>query len=126
MYNDEILIQGLEELGLAPDEEKLTLLHRYYERMIATNEVMNLTAITEYEDVCVKHFLDSLCLVKAIPSDQLEAGMTIIDIGTGAGFPGIPIAIMMIGIAILNIVSITPTNDNISCALLQKVVNPVI
>ena len=59
MYNDEILIQGLEELGLAPDEEKLTLLHRYYERMIATNEVMNLTAITEYEDVCVKHFLES-------------------------------------------------------------------
>ena len=93
MYNDEILIQGLEELGLAPDEEKLTLLHRYYERMIATNEVMNLTAITEYEDVCVKHFLDSLCLVKAIPSDQLEAGMTIIDIGTGAGFPGIPLKI---------------------------------
>ena len=94
MYNDEILIQGLEELGLAPDEEKLTLLHRYYERMIATNEVMNLTAITEYEDVCVKHFLDSLCLVKAVPELASGAEYRVIDIGTGAGFPGVPLKIL--------------------------------
>ncbi len=58
------------------------------------NTVINLTAITELPDVLEKHFLDSLSIVKVIPQEKLNAGISLIDIGTGAGFPGIPLAIV--------------------------------
>ncbi|MBR5712178.1 MAG: 16S rRNA (guanine(527)-N(7))-methyltransferase RsmG [Lachnospiraceae bacterium] len=94
MYNDDVLMSGLTELGLNPTAEQIAQLHTYYEMMVATNEVMNLTAITEYEEVCVKHWLDSLCLVKAISVDKLNTPLRLIDVGTGAGFPGIPLKIL--------------------------------
>lgn len=62
----------------------------YYELLIETNKVMNLTSITEEHDVVNKHFLDSIMLEKYI---QLGCGK-VIDVGTGAGFPGIPLAII--------------------------------
>lgn len=62
----------------------------YYEMLSDRNKVMNLTAISEYEDVLKKHFVDSLCLVKAC---DLSKGMTLIDIGTGAGFPGLALKV---------------------------------
>ena len=61
----------------------------YYEMLVEKNKVMNLTAITEYEEVVEKHFLDSLQIAKYV---DLK-GKTLIDIGTGAGFPGIPLKI---------------------------------
>ena len=67
MYDDTKLMRGLSELGLSAGKEQLEQLHHYYEMMVETNRVMNLTAITEYEDVCVKHWLYSLCLVKVLP-----------------------------------------------------------
>ena len=62
----------------------------YYEMLIERNKVMNLTAISEYEDVLKKHFVDSLCLVKAC---ELSADISLIDVGTGAGFPGLALKI---------------------------------
>lgn len=62
----------------------------YYEMISERNQVMNLTAIFEYEDVLKKHFVDSLCLVKAC---ELSAGISLIDVGTGAGFPGLALKI---------------------------------
>jgi len=63
---------------------------KYYEMLVKWNEVMNLTAITEFDEVIVKHFVDSISLIKAI---DVSKKIEIIDIGTGAGFPGIPLKI---------------------------------
>lgn len=63
----------------------------YYEKLIKVNEVMNLTGITEYREVVIKHFLDSCKIAGFVNLDSIE---TIIDIGTGAGFPGIPLKIL--------------------------------
>lgn len=67
----------------------------YYELLVEWNSFMNLTAITDYEEVCLKHFLDSISIVNAFDFDSLSSdSISLIDIGTGAGFPGIPLKIV--------------------------------
>ena len=83
----EILEQGLEALGL--DKSCIPDLERFAALMLERNQVMNLTAITEPRDVASLHLLDSLAL---IPTAGLEAEK-IVDVGAGAGFPGMPLAI---------------------------------
>ncbi len=78
-----------EQINISP--EQLAQFNRYYELLIEWNEKINLTAITEVQDVAVKHFLDSLLAAKMVEN---LAGKTLIDIGTGAGFPGVPLKIM--------------------------------
>lgn len=93
-YDLTLFEKGLEQLNIRLDDCQKDQFIRYYEYLVEKNKVMNLTAITEYEEVIVKHFLDSLALVKApgFAPDSLK-GKTLIDIGTGAGFPGIPLKI---------------------------------
>lgn len=80
----------LKELGLELTEKQHEQFDKYYEMLVEWNKVMNLTGITEYDEVNEKHFVDSLALIKAANVDNFEK---IIDIGTGAGFPGIPLKI---------------------------------
>gem|GEM_PF-15894 len=84
----------LHELGIEITDEQLKKFYLYYRELVKWNTVINLTAITELPDVLEKHFLDSLSIVKVIPKEKLNAGISLIDIGTGAGFPGIPLAIV--------------------------------
>ena len=89
-YNLEGFEHGLFELGITLSEEQKTQFLQYYELLVEWNSFMNLTAITEFDQVITKHFLDSLSLVKVC--DVAQAGR-ILDVGTGAGFPGIPLKI---------------------------------
>ncbi|MEY8506902.1 16S rRNA (guanine(527)-N(7))-methyltransferase RsmG [Lachnospiraceae bacterium 42-17] len=73
------------------DESRRKQFHKYYELLMEWNKVMNLTAITEYNEVVDKHFVDSLSIEKAVDLSKIDR---VIDIGTGAGFPGIPIKIV--------------------------------
>ena len=81
---------GLEELHVSLTDEQIEQFLQYYEMLVEKNKVMNLTAITEFDEVLKKHFVDSLSLVKAYDMTQ---DISVIDIGTGAGFPGIPLKI---------------------------------
>lgn len=80
----------LAELGIVLDEKQKNQFQLYYELLIEWNKVMNLTGITEYDEVNEKHFVDSLAIVKTLDINKVES---VIDIGTGAGFPGIPLKI---------------------------------
>lgn len=80
-----------EQLGIRLSEQQLEQFQCYYERLIEKNKVMNLTAITEYEEVVDKHFVDSILLGSV---KELSGKKRVIDVGTGAGFPGIPLKIV--------------------------------
>ena len=73
-----------------PSEQQLNQLEDYYTMLVEKNKVMNLTAITEPEEVYTKHFLDSISICQIL---DLKPGTSLLDLGTGAGFPGIPIKI---------------------------------
>ena len=81
------LLAGLPELGLSLEEKRVDALCDFGNRVIEQNKVMNLTAITEPTQVAKLHLLDSLCLLAA----EDLAGKQVIDVGCGAGFPGVPV-----------------------------------
>ena len=89
-YNLEKFQKGLDELQITLSEEQINRFMKYYEMLIEKNKVMNLTAITEFDEVIEKHFLDSISLIKV---KNLNQKLSMLDLGTGAGFPGIPLKI---------------------------------
>ena len=90
MYDVRQFKEDLSEFNITLSDFQLQQFMTYYELLVEWNGFMNLTAITEYEEVLKKHFIDSLSLVKVC---DLTKEMSLIDIGTGAGFPGIPLKI---------------------------------
>ena len=89
-YNTTKFINDLKAIGIELLDEQLEQFLTYYEMLIEKNKVMNLTAITDFDEVLEKHFEDSLSLIQAV---DLEKSQAVIDLGTGAGFPGIPLKI---------------------------------
>ena len=83
--------QQLNELGIQLTNIQKEQFDRYYELLVEWNKVMNLTGITDYDEVNLKHFTDSLTIVRINNMNNISA---VIDVGTGAGFPGLPIKIV--------------------------------
>lgn len=81
----------LEELEIVLTEKQKQQFKKYYELLVEWNKVMNLTGITEYEEVNERHFIDSVSIVKAVDITGVD---NLIDVGTGAGFPGLPLKIV--------------------------------
>jgi 16S rRNA (guanine527-N7)-methyltransferase len=101
MMNDDIsedFIEGLRQLGVAPErlDSVLAQFQCYRQELLDWNTRVNLTAITQPEEVLSKHFLDSLSLLQALPASLLQDQPTLrlLDIGSGAGFPGLPLKIV--------------------------------
>ncbi len=90
----DLFINRLKELNIELSDVQLEQFNKYYEMLVEKNKVMNLTAITEYEDVLLKHYVDCLA-VNVVPQfrEIINSSVKVIDVGTGAGFPGIPLKI---------------------------------
>ncbi len=86
------MLEDLKSFNVKLSDKQLEQFDKYYELLIKWNEVMNLTAITDFDDVCKLHFVDSISAVQYF--DFFDKEYSLIDIGTGAGFPGIPLKIV--------------------------------
>lgn len=106
--NIEEFVNNLKDLNIEIDDDKLNKLDIYYNYLIEYNNHTNLTAITDKEDVYLKHFYDSLTIVKTIDLSTINS---LIDVGSGAGFPGMVLAIMY---PILNVTLLDSNNKRIN------------
>ena len=91
MYNTSLLISDSERLGISLTDEQLERFDRLSDLLVEQNKTMNLTAITDPDGIAVKHFADSISVLTAA---EMPQGAKVLDVGTGAGFPGIPLLIM--------------------------------
>ena len=113
--NKDILIDSFHELGISIDERRTDCFLKYYDLLMDWNLRMNLTSITDYGDVVTKHFVDSVSLLKYC---YISENSSLVDIGTGAGFPGIPIKIVRPDLSITLVDSL-----NKRVTFLQEVIN---
>ena len=110
-------IEELKKINIEITEKQLKQLEEYYELLIEYNKVMNLTGITEKDEVYLKHFYDSLTLNKIIELKNVD---TLCDLGSGAGFPGIVLKIVFPNIKITLVDSL---NKRIN--FLNEVINKI-
>lgn len=119
---EEMMKDYLEKIHISLNEEQINQFYDYMNLLLEWNEKINLTAITEFEDVILKHFVDSLTINKYVKENS-----NLIDVGTGAGFPGIPIKILRkdINVTLLDSLNkrINFLNEIIEKLELQKIIS---
>ena len=89
----ESLIEGAARLSIDLNGEQVDRFKAYYDELVSWNESVNLTAVTGREEVQTRHFVDSLAVISALPTNVLDGTDKLLDVGTGAGFPGLPLKI---------------------------------
>ena len=87
----EVLIEGAARLGIDLDSEQVERFRSYYDELTVWNATVNLTAVSGCDEVQTRHFLDSLAVASALPATVLDGSERLLDVGTGAGFPGLPL-----------------------------------
>ena len=92
--DENILIDGAQRLGINLNEEQIRKFSRYLELLVQWNQKINLTSLKTPQEIIIKHFLDSISCIKAINKYIDTEGISVIDVGAGAGFPGMPIKII--------------------------------
>lgn len=97
MINSDLLKAGVNEIGTQLDSYAIDRFDSYAERLVRWNEHINLTAITDPDEIVIKHFVDSLYPLRYV---QMKPGQKLIDIGTGAGFPALPLLIVNPGLEV--------------------------
>lgn len=105
MYHKEYIYEQFKKINIELNEKQINQFYHYFEMIVEKNKVVNLTAITEYEDVVIKHFVDSVLVsqidgIRNLLEVNENSEVQLIDIGTGAGFPGIPLKIVYPNISI--------------------------
>lgn len=116
MNKEQFLIDECNKIGITLNDQQVQQFIRFYELLVEWNSFMNLTGITEYEEVVLKHFVDSLAIVKI--KDLSIGTPKLIDMGTGAGFPGLPIKI-----AFPNVEVVLADSLNKRVKFLKEVIN---
>lgn len=91
-YNFDAIIAYCNDKGIELKEEQLSMLSSFYEMLVEKNKVMNLTGITEWDDVVLRHYIDSISISEIMNLNDFRG--KVLDLGTGAGFPGIPLKIV--------------------------------
>ena len=89
----EPLVRGAAELGIRLDQAQIEQFRRCHSELVDWNRRINLTAVTDWAHVQTRHFLDSLAVSTVLPPDTLRSGGSVLDVGSGAGFPGLPLKI---------------------------------
>ena len=92
--DENILIDGAQKIGINLNKEQIKIFSQYLELLIQWNQKINLTSLKTPQEIIIKHFLDSISCIKVFDKYIDIEGISIIDVGTGAGFPGIPIKIV--------------------------------
>ena len=117
----QIFESKLNEIGITLSDKQKEQFDKFYELLVEWNKVMNLTGITEPKEIVLKHFIDSLTVLKYI-----EDGSSLIDVGTGAGFPGLPLKIAKDSIEVTLLDSLNKRinflNDVINENSLEKII----
>jgi 16S rRNA (guanine527-N7)-methyltransferase len=101
----EVLLKGIQRLGFDLGEDQVLQFQRYFQELAEWNTRINLTAIVDCKEVQAKHFLDSLTVSLVIPEDVRAKG-TLMDVGSGAGFPGLPLKILWPGLRVTLVESV--------------------
>lgn len=106
----------LSKLGLSLDDDQKDIFYKYYQSLVTYNNIVNLTSITDFHEVFIKHFVDSLSIVKILDINKCTF---LIDMGTGAGFPGLPIKIMFPDLKVVLVDSLQKRVDFLNAVIEQ-------
>ncbi|MEL7567596.1 MAG: 16S rRNA (guanine(527)-N(7))-methyltransferase RsmG, partial [Dehalobacterium sp.] len=111
----ESLSGGLEEIGFDFTEEQLDKCQKYHDLLMEWNSKINLTAIKDQKEIAIKHFIDSIMCLKYV---NINSNENLIDVGSGAGFPGLPIKIFFPAIRLVLLDSLAKR-----CIFLEKIID---